>query len=108
MHIFSGGTTPAGFDCSGFVYYVINRSGRRIGRAMSAQINTGTPVARADLRPGDIVFFNNGPNRRLGHNGIYIGGGDFIHSANPRRGVVIDTINNGYYHRYYYTARRVH
>jgi len=105
--MYYGGTTPSGFDCSGFVYYVINRSGRTIGRAMTAQINSGIPVARGDLRPGDIVFFNNAPGGRLGHNGIYIGGGNFIHSANPRRGVVIDTINNGYYNTHYYTARRV-
>lgn len=102
-----GGTTPAGFDCSGFVYYVINRSGTRIGRAMSAQVRSGVSVARADLRPGDIVFFNNAPGGRMGHNGIYIGDGQFIHSANPRRGVVIDTIRSGYYNRHYYTARRV-
>ncbi|MCL2355516.1 MAG: NlpC/P60 family protein, partial [Oscillospiraceae bacterium] len=63
-----GGTTPSGFDCSGFVYYVVNRSGRTIGRSMSVQINSGTHVARENLSPGDIVFFNNAPGGRLGHN----------------------------------------
>lgn len=103
-----GGTTPGGgFDCSGFVYYVFNSCGYSLSRSCSVQAQSGTAVSRANLQPGDILFFNNTSNGSIGHTGIYIGDGRFIHAANPRRGVVTDTINSGYYNTYYYSARRV-
>lgn len=103
-----GGTTPGGgFDCSGFVYYVFNSCGYNISRSCSAQAQTGKAVSKAELQPGDIVFFNNTSNGSIGHVGIYIGGGKMIHAANPKRGVVTDTINSGYYNTYYYSARRI-
>lgn len=103
-----GGTTPGGgFDCSGFVYYVFNSCGYSISRSCSVQAQSGIAVSRAQLQPGDILFFNNTSNGSIGHTGIYIGEGRFIHAANPKRGVVTDTINSGYYNTYYYSARRV-
>lgn len=103
-----GGTTPGGgFDCSGFVYYVFNSCGCSISRSCSVQAQSGIAVSRAQLQPGDILFFNNTSNGSIGHTGIYIGEGRFIHAANPKRGVVTDTINSGYYNTYYYSARRV-
>lgn len=103
-----GGTTPSGgFDCSGFVYYVFNSCGYSISRSCTVQAQSGTAVSRSELQPGDILFFNNTSNGAIGHTGIYIGNGTFIHAANPRRGVVTDTINSGYYNTYYYSARRV-
>ena len=57
--------------------------------------------------PGDLVFFNNGSGGSIGHVGIYIGGGQIVHSANSRTGVKTDTINSGYYYKYYYSARRI-
>ena len=103
-----GGTTPSGgFDCSGFVYYVFNSCGYSISRSCTVQEQSGTAVSRSELQPGDILFFNNTSNGAIGHTGIYIGNGTFIHAANPRRGVVTDTINSGYYNTYYYSARRV-
>lgn len=103
-----GGTTPGGgFDCSGFVYYVFNSCGYNISRSCSVQAQTGKAVSKAELQPGDIVFFNNTSNGSIGHVGIYIGGGKMIHAANPKRGVVTDTINSGYYNTYYYSARRI-
>lgn len=102
-----GGTTPSGFDCSGFIYYVYNSCGYSISRSLSSQASTGTSVSKNELQPGDIVFFNNTSNGALGHVGIYIGNGNMIHAANSKRGVVTDTINSGYYNTYYYSARRV-
>lgn len=103
-----GGTTPGGgFDCSGFVYYVFNSCGYNISRSCSVQAQTGKAVSKSELQPGDIVFFNNTSNGSIGHVGIYIGGGKMIHAANPKRGVVTDTINSGYYNTYYYSARRI-
>ena len=103
-----GGTTPGGgFDCSGFVYYVFNSCGYSLSRSCTVQAQSGTAVSRSELQPGDILFFNNTSNGAIGHTGIYIGEGRFIHAANPRRGVVTDTINSGYYNTYYYSARRV-
>ena len=104
----SGGTTPSnGFDCSGFVYYVYNACGYSLSRLCSVQAKTGTEVSRDNLIPGDLIFFNNGSNGSIGHVAIYAGNGIIVHAANTRRGVTTDTINNGYYNTYYYTARRV-
>ena len=103
-----GGTTPeGGFDCSGFVYYVFNSCGYSLSRSCTVQANSGVAVSKSELQPGDIIFFNNTSNGSIGHVGIYIGGGTFIHAANPNRGVVTDTINSGYYYKYYYSARRI-
>jgi len=104
----SGGTTPSnGFDCSGFVYYVVNACGYSLSRSCQVQANSGTAVSRENLTAGDLLFFCNGANGSIGHVGIYIGGGQFVHAANSRRGVTTDTINSGYYDKYYYSARRI-
>lgn len=75
-----GGTTPAGFDCSGFVQYVYAQFGIALPRTVSQQGAAGTRISRADARPGDVVIMP-------GHNGIYMGNGTFIDS--PRAGAVI-------------------
>ena len=104
----SGGTTPStGFDCSGFTYYVFNSCGYSLSRSCQVQAKSGTSVSRDSLSAGDLVFFNNGSNGSIGHVGIYIGGGQFVHAENSRTGVRIDTINSGYYNKYYYSARRI-
>ena len=104
----SGGTTPSsGFDCSGFTYYIYNACGYSISRSCQVQANSGIAVDKENLSAGDLVFFDNGSNGSIGHVGIYIGGGQFIHAENARTGVRIDTINSGYYNKYYYSARRI-
>lgn len=103
-----GGTKPStGFDCSGFTYYVFNSCGYSLSRSCQVQANSGSAVSRQNLSAGDLVFFNNGSNGSIGHVGIYIGGGQFVHAENSRTGVRIDTINSGYYNKYYYSARRI-
>ncbi|MBR6504938.1 MAG: SH3 domain-containing protein [Clostridia bacterium] len=105
-----GGTTPSGgFDCSGFVYYIFGQIGKKISRSLSVQATAGVEVSKANLQIGDIVIFNDSNNSSLGHVGIYIGDNQFIHAANPKRGVVIDYLDsrNSYYNERYVTARRV-
>ena len=104
----SGGTKPStGFDCSGFSYYVFNSCGYNLSRSCQVQARSGEAVSRDNLQPGDLVFFNNGSNGGIGHVAIYIGGGQIVHAENSRTGVRIDTINSGYYNKYYYSARRI-
>lgn len=98
-----GGTTPSGFDCSGFTQYVYAKHGITIGRTAANQSNYGTAVSKSDLQPGDLVIFGSPIN----HVGIYIGNGNMVHAANPSRGIVIDTINSGYYYTNYVGARRL-
>ena len=101
-----GGTTPDGFDCSGFVQYVFGKNGYNITRTTYTQWdNDGTPVDREDLLPGDLVYFGSGDDPS--HVGIYVGDGKMIHS--PRTGDVIrySTIESGYYDDCYLGARRI-
>ena len=77
-----GGASPSGFDCSGFLMYVYAQLGVALPHNAAMQYGYGTPVPRSALEPGDLVFFDG-----LGHNGMYIGGGQFIHS--PHTGDVV-------------------
>lgn len=95
-----GGTTPDGFDCSGFTQFVFANFGYDINRTASAQAYNGTYVSRDDLQAGDLLIFN-------GHAGLYLGDGTFIHAENPRTGVVITDIDASYYVRNYLQARRI-
>ena len=104
----SGGASPStGFDCSGFTQYVYKHFGVSLNRSSSAQINNGVAVQKSDLQLGDIVLFNNEANTRIGHAGIYVGDGNFIHASNPSDGVKITTLLSGYYQKRYVGARRV-
>jgi peptidoglycan DL-endopeptidase CwlO len=96
-----GGSSPSGFDCSGFVMYVFGQMGVSLPHNAAAQYGFGTPVSRADLQPGDLVFFNG-----LGHVGIYIGGGQFIHSPHTGDVVKISSMS-GWYASTYVGARRI-
>jgi cell wall-associated NlpC family hydrolase len=103
-----GGTSPSGFDCSGYIYYVVNQvTGGGFPRMMEAQVNRGTHVPADQLQPGDIVFQQNTYQWGLSHAGIYIGNGQFIHAATPGTGVVISNLWDAYWGPRYYTARRI-
>lgn len=104
----SGGKSPnTGFDCSGFTAYVYKHFGVTIAASSASQINYGTPVEKADMQPGDLILYLNDGKTKIGHCGIYIGGGQFIHAANPKRGVVIDKVDNSYYGQRFVAARRI-
>ena len=101
-----GGTRPGGFDCSGYTQYVFRETGVNIPRTTRQQINVGTPVAKSQLKTGDLVFFNTS-GRGVSHVGIYISGGKFIH-ASTSKGVTIGSIYDPYYWgKRYIGARRV-
>lgn len=102
-----GGTTPAGFDCSGFVYYVYNSLGYKMPRMINDMNKQGTYVAKANLKPGDVVIFQNTYASGLSHVGIYVGDGKFIHSPNSRSVVSYADLYSTYYINHYYGARRI-
>lgn len=100
-----GGTSPSGFDCSGFTHYVLLNNNIIIPRTTSLQYDQGTPVTKSQLKPGDLVFFSTyapGPS----HVGIYIGDNQFIHSSSSK-GVIISSLSNSYYVQRYIGARRI-
>ena len=97
-----GGTTPSGFDCSGFTQYVYKHFGISLNRTAAAQYSNGTSVT--NLQAGDLVMFG---KSGINHVGIYMGGNTFIHAANSSRGVTTDTLASGYYKTNYVGARRI-
>jgi cell wall-associated NlpC family hydrolase len=96
-----GGASPSGFDCSGFVMYVFAQIGVSLPHNAAAQYGSGSPVDRSQLQAGDLVFFNG-----LGHVGIYIGGGSFIHAPHTGDVVKISSLS-GWYSSTYVGARRL-
>ena len=101
-----GGTTPSGFDCSGFVQYVFKQSGISLPRTTSEQVKVGTYVSKSNLQPGDLVFLKNTYREGVSHVGIYIGDGQMIH-ASSSKGVTISNLSASYYTQHYHSARRV-
>lgn len=102
-----GGASPSGFDCSGFVYYVLKSLGYSPARTPAAQIAMGTEVSKSSLKPGDIVFFAGTGGSGITHVGIYAGNGQFIHAPNSRSVVSYSDLTSGYWCDHYYGARRV-
>ena len=102
-----GGTTPSGFDCSGFTSYVFRNIGINLPRTSSDQYQAGTKVSKADLKPGDLVFFEKTYNKAgITHVGIYSGNNEFI-SATSSKGIKVDSLNSTYWGPKYYGATRV-
>jgi cell wall-associated NlpC family hydrolase len=102
-----GGASPAGFDCSGFVWYVHKMAGLSDSRGLWGQMNAGQRVTRENLQPGDTVFFANTYMPGLSHAGIYVGGGSFIHAIDESQGVGISSLNGGYWAGRYVGASRL-
>lgn len=100
-----GGTTRSGVDCSAFVQNTFySQLGYQLPRTTETQIKSGTRVAKNQLRVGDIVFFKT--SSKSLHNGIYIGGSQFIH-ASSSVGVTISNLENKYWQKTYLTSVRV-
>lgn len=102
-----GGSTPKGFDCSGLTMYVYKKYGISLSHSATAQSKVGTKVERANLQPGDLVFFKNyRTNTGIGHVGIYIGNNKFVHASTEKTGVITSSLTGSYSTRYV-TARRI-
>lgn len=100
-----GGMSKQGVDCSGFVYLTYrSRFGITLPRTTRHQSNQGVAVSPRALRPGDLVFFKTGPNKR--HVGIYVEDRKFLH-ASSSKGVMLSSLDNKYWTNAYWTARRI-
>lgn len=107
-----GGTTPKGFDCSGFVRFVFGSFGFGLDRTSHSQANQGDPIDLQQIQPGDLLFFRTrGNQNRVSHVGIYLGQGQFIHAGSwggpGKRGVKIGELDSSYYANRLISARRV-
>ena len=105
----SGGKTPSsGFDCSGFTKYVYSNFGYTLGNTAATQNNLGKDVNIEDIAIGDLILFYDEGKTKIGHTGIYIGDGNFVHAANASRGVVTDNLNtNSYYNTRIVSIKRI-
>lgn len=104
----AGGSSPStGFDCSGFTQYVYKHFGITLNRVSRDQSKNGVAVEKANLQPGDILLFKGSSGSAIGHVGIYIGDGKFIHAENPSTDVCITSMSSNYYTTRYVGARRV-
>nr|WP_295974426.1 C40 family peptidase [uncultured Bacillus sp.] len=103
----TGGTTPAGFDCSGYTSFVYRNFGIELPRTSSDQYNVGTKVTKADLKTGDLVFFHSTYSKPgITHVGIYLDNNQFI-SATSSNGIKVDSLSSSYWGPKYYGATRV-
>lgn len=103
-----GGTSPdTGFDCSGFVGHVFKQTmGKTLPRSSDEISRIGVAQKSANLRPGDLVFYNT-LNKTFSHVGIYLGDGQFIHSPSSGKAVSIVDMNEAYWRNRYNGARRI-
>lgn len=105
-YVYGGSSPSTGFDCSGFTTYVYKHFGYSLSRTSSGQASNGTAVSKSNLQQGDIICFSRSSgSTTIGHVGIYIGDGKFIHSANSRKGVITSNVSGDGY--YFVCARRI-
>jgi len=101
-YVWGGASPSTGFDCSGLVMFVFAQVGIYLPHNAAAQYGYGTPVSKDQLAPGDLVFFDG-----LGHVGIYIGNGQFVHAPHTGDVVKISSLSEGWYTATYVGARRL-
>lgn len=104
-----GGSSPSGFDCSGFAMYLYRQFGYSLPHTASGQYaNCGYKVSKSELQPGDLVFFSsNGSGGSINHVGIYVGGGNVIHARYSIGKVYTNNLSETYYARNYVGAIRI-
>lgn len=103
-----GGTTPKGFDCSGYVQYLFKKHNVNLPRTAWSQSKLGQKIVLANLKTGDLLFFNTDKKRGIpvSHVGIYMGNGKFIHAASRKKGIIISPLA-GYYQDRFVVAKRI-
>lgn len=102
----NGGNDPSGFDCSGFIWYVLRQHGIQVPRTVNEQYRQGLDISRDTLEAGDLVFFSTeapGPS----HVGMIIGGDEFVHAPSSRGDVRVERISSSYWAARYVGAKRV-
>lgn len=100
-----GGSSPKGFDCSGFTMYVYKHFNISLPHSSASQYTRVTKVSRDNLQPGDLVFFSNtAGGSTIGHVGIYVGNGNFIHAPRPGKTICYDSLYSSYYSSHYVGA----
>lgn len=104
-----GGSSPSGFDCSGFTSYVYRQFGYSLNRSAASQLNNGTPVSMSELQPGDLVLFKKSGtgSKAASHVGIYIGNNQFVHASTSTVGVIVSSLSEAYYTTGFVGGRRI-
>lgn len=101
-----GGASRGGFDCSGFTSYLYRKRGVSLPHSARGQFHSGQPIGRAQMKPGDLVFFHT-VTPGISHVGMYVGNGKFVHASSRRQGGVrVDSLDSGYYRARFRGARR--
>ena len=101
-----GGSSPSGFDCSGLVLYSYRQAGLSLPHNTDRQRSVSRPVKVAELRRGDLLFFNQ-EGKKFGHVAIYVGGGKFVHAPSSGKSVKTDRLDSPYWKRHLSEARRI-
>lgn len=104
-----GGSSPKGFDCSGFTSYIYKQFGVSLNRSAASQLDNGTPVSMSELLPGDLVLFKKAGtgSKRASHVGLYIGNHQFVHASTYGVGVIVNDLSDAYYTSGFVGGRRV-
>lgn len=102
-----GGSSPSGFDCSGFTSYIYKQFGYSLYRSASDQLKNGVAVSRGELQPGDLVLFRKNTSKPASHVGLYIGNNQFIHASTSKVGVIISRMSDAYYTTGFVGGRRI-
>jgi cell wall-associated NlpC family hydrolase len=92
-----GGSSPAGFDCTGFVMWVYGQFGVPLPHDEAGQLASGPAVSSDQLEPGDVLVFANTYRRGLSHTGIYLGDGRFVHAVDEAHGVMVSELWDSYW-----------
>jgi len=102
-----GGTSPnTGFDCSGLVQYSYRRAGVELPRSTEAQRRAAEPIRRADLRPGDLLFFDQ-EGKKNSHVALYVGNGQMVHAPSSGKTVRRDAVDSPYWKKHLSEIRRI-
>ena len=101
-----GGSSPAGFDCSGLVQYSYKQAGVSLPRSTDDLLRTSTPLRGMNLRRGDLLFFDQ-EGKKKSHVGIYLGDGRFVHAPSSGKAVRTDRLDSPYWKKHLAEARRI-